>query len=153
MTALLQVLMAGLGSLGFALLYHVRGDKLILSALGGSLSWGLYLLLEAAIPSEFTRYFISAFFVAVYAEILARKLRTPTTTFLIVAIVPHIPGGSLYYTMRYALLKQWASCFQQAFYTIKLALALALGLAAVLSVLNAMQALRLRASTKKENIR
>lgn len=150
MNTALQIIMAGLGSLGFSLLYHVRGWKLFLSSLGGALSWALYLFLESVFPSEFLRYFISAFFVAIYAEVLARKLKTPTTTFLIAAIIPHIPGGALYHTMRFALLKQWSACFQQAFYTLKLALALALGLAAVLSVLNMLQILR-KKRTKKEN--
>ena len=155
MIDVLQILMAALGSLGFSLLYHVRGWKLALSSFGGGLSWALYLLLGDIIPSEFTRYFVCAVFVAAYAEVLARKLKTPTTTtttFLIAAIIPHIPGGALYYTMRYALLKEWSPCFQQAFYTIKLALGLALGLAAVLAVLNAAKAIGQRTITKKENI-
>ena len=98
--AMLQILMSFLGSLGFSVLFHVRGSKLFLAALGGALSWGRNLLLELWVPSEPLRYFFSSSFVAVYAEILARALKTPATTLLIPSIIPHIPGGALYHTMR-----------------------------------------------------
>ena len=103
MSDLLQILMGTLGSFGFSVLFNIRKWKLLLAALGGGLSWALYIILERIVPGEFTRYFICAFFVAVYAEFFARKLKTPATTFLIPSIIPHIPGGALYHTMRYAL--------------------------------------------------
>lgn len=150
MNDMLQVLMATLGALGFSILFHVRGWKLVLAALGGGLSWALYIALEHLIPGEFTRYFISAFFVAVYAELLARRFKTPATTFLIACIIPHIPGGALYHTMRYALLKDWDVCFQQAFHTVMLALGLALGIVAVLSILNVAEFVKRSVTKKKE---
>ena len=139
--ALIQILTSFIGSLGFSILYNLRGTKLFLSALGGMLSWCVFLLLEAAIPSEAVRYFFCSFFLAVYAEVLARILRTPATTFLIPPLIPLIPGGSLYHTMRYGLNKQWSLCLAQAFYTLKLALGLALGIIAVLSVLGVISVL------------
>ena len=146
----LQIAMGLLGSLGFSVLFNVRGKKLIFAALGGGLSWTLYLLLAPIIPGEFARYFLSSFFVAVYAEFFARRLRTPATTFLIPSIIPHVPGGALYHTMRYALQKQWPACFSQAFYTIKLALGLALGIVAVLSVLSVVEIMKKAMNHKKE---
>ena len=133
-TAILQVLMSTIGSFGFSILYHIRGRKLLLAALGGGLSWAIYLALAPVLPDEPIRYFICACFVAFYAEILARILKTPATTFLIPSMIPHIPGGSLYHTMRYALNREWGACLSQAVYTLSLALGLALGIIAVLSV-------------------
>lgn len=134
MTAeLIQLLTGTIGSLGFSMLYNVRGGKLVWATLGGMLSWGIYLLLAPWAPSEMLRYFLASSLVAVYAEILARAIKTPATTFLIPSIIPCIPGGSLYYTMRYALNRQWSACLSQAVYTLSLALALALGIIAVLS--------------------
>ena len=150
MNELLQILMATLGALGFSILFQLRGWKLILAAVGGGSSWALFLVLAPFILGEFTRYFISAFFVALYAEILARCIKTPATTFLIPCIIPHIPGGALYHTMRYALLKEWNTCFQQAFHTVMLALGLALGIVAVLSILNVADAIKRSIAKKKE---
>ena len=137
--ALLQILMSFAGSFGFSVLYNVRGKKLLWAAMGGVLAWGTNLLLMPVIAGEPLRYFFSAFFSAVYAEILARVLKTPATTFLIPSIIPNIPGGALYHTMRFALNREWGACFSQAFYTLKLALALALGIIAVLSLLGVLQ--------------
>ena len=136
MAKLLQILMATIGTLGFSVLFNLRGKKLLLATLGGTLSWTICLLLEGAFPPEPVRYFFSAMFVAAYAEILARIMKTPTTTFLIAGIIPHIPGGSLYYTMRFALNRQWSECLSRAFYTLKLAMSLALGMIVILSLLN-----------------
>jgi len=133
--ALLQILMGFLGALGFSVMFNVRGIKLFLAAFGGAMAWCFCLLLAPVCPDEPIRYFFSAFLVAIYAEILARVLKTPVTTFLIPGIIPHIPGGSLYHTMRYGLNRQWSACLSQAFYTLKLAMSLALGMIAVLSVM------------------
>ena len=130
----LQVLMGWAGSFGFSVLLNARGLKLFLASLGGALSWTLYLLVEPYFPNEMFRYFLSSAFVAMYAEIFARVLKTPATTFLIPSIIPHIPGGSLYYTMRYALNRDWGACLSQAVYTLSLALGLGLGIVAVMSV-------------------
>lgn len=135
----IQVLTGMLGSFGFSVLYNVRGARLIWATLGGGLSYSLYLLLAPVFPSEMLRYFLSAAFVAFYAEILARALRTPATTFLIPSIIPHIPGGALYRTMQLALNRQWSACLSQAVYTLSLALGLALGIIAVLSAFGVMQ--------------
>ena len=128
---LMQVLMGGLGSLGFGVLFHIRKRALIIATLGGLMSWAVFLLMEPVFPSEALRYFFAAAAVTVYAEVFARVLKTPTTTFLVPSLIPLIPGGSLYYTMNYALNEQWAAFAAKAFYTLELAVALALGMIAV----------------------
>ena len=139
--SIIQVIMGAIGSFGFSVLYNIRGKKLVLAGLGGLLSWSLCLILQIWFDSEVFRYFLSAAFVAVYAEILARILKTPTTTFLVPAIIPHVPGGSLYYTMKFALNQQWYEFFSKAFYTVELALALAMGIIAVSSIVKLIFAL------------
>lgn len=141
---LVQILMSAAGSLGFSVLYNVRGKKLLLEALGGGASWALFLLLGAVLPGVPIRYFICAAFAATYAEILARLLKTPATTFLIPVMIPHIPGGALYQTMRLAVEKDWMACLGEAFYTFNLALALAMGIIAVLSAFNVYGMIRSR---------
>lgn len=136
--AVVQLLMSLVGTFGFSLLFNVRGKKLLLASLGGLFCWGLFLLLEKPVPGEPLRYFFCASFVAVYAEILARILKTPATTFLIPCMLPLIPGSALYNTMRLALNKQWSKCLSQALYTLSLSLSLALGIIAVLSVFGVM---------------
>ena len=131
MNPFVQILMGGLGTLGFNLLFHIRGRKLLLATLGGVISWSVFLALEFILPGEPIRYLISAATITVYGEVLARIEKTPTTTFLVPSVVPLIPGSSLYYTMNYALNRQWEEFAQKGFYTLELALALAVGIIGV----------------------
>ncbi len=47
-------------------------------------------------------------FGALYAEVLARWLKAPSTLFFIVAMIPLIPGSTLYYSMSCAVYGQRA---------------------------------------------
>ena len=131
MNPYLQILMGTLGTLGFNISFNIRGKKLLFATLGGTVSWAVFLALAPLIPGEAMRYFLATAAITVYGEILARCMKTPTTTFLVPSIIPLIPGSALYYTMNYALNKQWAQFAQQAFYTLQLALSLAVGIIAV----------------------
>ena len=128
---LMQIFTGFLGSLGFSILFNIRGRKLLVASLGGLISWTIFLLLQPVFPGEAIRYFFASAAITVYSEVFARVLKTPTTTFLVSSIVPLIPGGSLYYTMNYALNEQWNLFVQKAFSTLELALALAVGIIAV----------------------
>ena len=57
---IIQVLTGFIGSIGFAVLFNIRGKRLIAAAIGGLLSWLLFVVLDAYITSEPVRYFIVA---------------------------------------------------------------------------------------------
>lgn len=141
MNALVQILTGCLGTLGFNILFNIRGKKLLYATLGGLVSWAVFLALESVFPSEALRYFLSSATITVYGEVLARLEKTPTTTFLVPSIIPLIPGSALYYTMNYALNKQWSQFAHQAFYTLQLALSLAVGIIAVTTAVRLLTAL------------
>ena len=141
MEALIQIVTGGLGSVGFGILFNLRGRKLLITTLGGVISWSVFLLLAHWIPSEAMRYFLSMVAISVYAEIFARVEKTPTTTFLVPSVIPLIPGSALYYTMNYALNEEWGLFAQKAFYTLELALSLALGILAVTTATRLLTAL------------
>lgn len=96
---ILQVICGGLGTLGFALFFHVRSRHLLLATLGGALSWVIYLAVRAVGGNVFLAALVSALAVCLWAETFARVRKAPATIFLIPGIVPLLPGGSLYYTM------------------------------------------------------
>ena len=47
MNGFIQVLTGALGSFGFSILFNLRGKKLLITTLGGVISWAVFLLLEA----------------------------------------------------------------------------------------------------------
>ena len=131
-----QIIAAFIGSFGFAILYNIRGKKLAFAALGGFLSWSLFLLLGLFIESETIGYLIVSAIVTFYSEIMARALKTPTTTFITTALIPLIPGGSLYYTIANAFAGNIESFLKNGVITLKLAIALALGVVVITALVN-----------------
>ncbi|MBQ9832656.1 MAG: threonine/serine exporter family protein, partial [Clostridia bacterium] len=92
---IIQIITATVGVMCFSLLGNTRGKKLLFTAIGGFLSWALFILLGRLIASETMRYFIVSILLSAYSEIMARVLKTPTTTFIIPSLIPLIPGSSL----------------------------------------------------------
>ena len=125
---IIQIIFGGIGACGFGILFHIRGRKLAVATVGGFLSWFFFVLLGFIITSEPIRYFIVASLVSVFAEIMARVLKTPTTTFHMTALSPLIPGGSLYYTMAAMFERDTDLFLAKGIYTIELSVALALGI-------------------------
>ena len=127
-TELLQILVGGVGSMGFACLFNIRGKRLLVATLGGLLSWFLFVIFSYLIPSDPINYFLVSLLMSFFAEIMARVMKTPTTTFITTSLVPLIPGGSLYYTMAYGFQGQATRFVTKGVATLALAAALALGI-------------------------
>ena len=125
---ILQLATAFVGSLGFAMLFHVKKERLLLASLGGLLAWGVYLLVGQVSDQEVVRYFVASVVLTVYAETLARLVKCPATLFIVTASIPLIPGGSLYRTMQYFMLNDLEAFSLQALTTVLLAVAIAAGM-------------------------
>ncbi len=126
--AYMAVLAAFFGSLGFALLYNMRGKRILVPAVGGAFFWGFYLVFVQVTGNPYLGFFISAVLLTAYAEVWAIVLKTPVTVPLIPTVIPFIPGGGLYYSVN-ALLRGDLHAFAgKAAQTIGLALALAVGI-------------------------
>ena len=93
---LLQIVMAMIGALGFGLLFHIYGSRLITIMLGAAVNWGVYLLAMQWYDNRVTAFFVSTLATATLAEVLARLLKAPVITLLVPMLVPLIPGGDLY---------------------------------------------------------
>lgn len=100
MSDLLQILMAAAGSLGFGMLFRMKARRLGWAALGGGITWLIYLLCSKAGWSTFPAHLTATIFAAAWASALSHICKAPTTIFTITAIVPLIPGGMLYRTMQ-----------------------------------------------------
>ncbi len=131
--SLIQIVTAFLGSLGFALLFGLRRRYVLPASVGGMLSWGIYLLLSRFLPSGFLSCLIASACAVLYAELLARLLRTPATVFVIPAVIPLVPGSSLYYAMSCVVQKDFAAAREFGMTTLEFSLAIAAGMSFVLA--------------------
>ena len=86
------------GCAAFCFIFEMRRWKYILCAAAiGMVAQVVYLLL--ADFSTVSRLLMATVVTAALAEVFARIMKTPATVFLIIGIIPLVPGGGLYYTM------------------------------------------------------
>ena len=100
MEGILQVLCAGLGTWGFALLFHVQRKHILTASLGGALSWLCYLISEGLGADVFLSTLLASLVICLWSEGMARIKKAPANVFLIPGIIPLLPGGHLYYAMQ-----------------------------------------------------
>ena len=116
------------GCIGFSILFNLHGHGVFLCALGGALSWIVYLTVIRLGYHDILGYFWSALFASVYSEILARIRRFPAISYLVIAIFPLIPGAGAYYTMHYAVQGEMDLFATQGMHTAAIAGILAVGI-------------------------
>jgi uncharacterized membrane protein YjjB (DUF3815 family) len=89
-----------IATLGFGILFNIKGKNLVFASIGGGVSWFFYLLTYSNLHfANLIAFFIASVIGSVYSEVMARILKTPVTTFIICTIIPLVPGGGMYYTM------------------------------------------------------
>lgn len=123
-----QIFSAVTTTFGFGLMFNIKNKNLIHTSIAGGLSWAIYLLGQKLEFPEGLSYFIATFTMAIYSEIVARKISTPVTTILIAALIPLAPGGGIYYTMYNLLDKNYPIAVQKGIQTFIIAGAMAVGI-------------------------
>lgn len=125
---LVQFVTAVPASVAFAVIFNVRGKKLVAIALGSALGWIAYILLGLAGVSENLSYFLVATLISLFAETMARLLKAPATIFIAPSLIPLIPGAALYYTMAHAIGGAPDKFAEDAAHTLSLGASLAIGI-------------------------
>lgn len=92
-----------IASLGFGVLFNIKGKKLILAGIGGSIGGMTYMLVLTHAHSEMMAMFFASILFSLYSEVCARLCKSPVTTFIICALIPLVPGGTMYRMMLQAI--------------------------------------------------
>ena len=109
--------------IGFTFIFNIHGIGKVICGTGGALGWLVYLLLE----KELLGAFLAAAAIAVFAEMMARLVRCPATGYLLVSLLPLVPGGGIYYAMRYCVMGERELFIQTLLSTFGMAATLAVG--------------------------
>ena len=133
MSIVLQAFWAFGACLANGIVFQLRRGKLVYAALGGALGWTVFACSAFFLESEIIRYFVATLVLALYSEMMARWKHTPATVFLIVALLPLVPGGGLYQTMELFIQGETAQGVTQGLHTLAIAGALAIGIVLVSS--------------------
>lgn len=103
-----KLIMAGLGAVGFSILFYIKPRRLPLAALGGLITCGVYLVVQYFLGGEFIPNLAGAFLGAVFSEIMARKNKAPVPVYLVPCIITLVPGSLLYRTMNHFIQGNYA---------------------------------------------
>lgn len=98
-----MLISGGLATIGFGIVFNNKYKHLPIVAIGGVLATLVYLIANESSNNTFVGVMCGTVFATLLAELLARILKSPTTVFLIPAIIPFVPGARLFFMM-YSLL-------------------------------------------------
>ena len=122
-----EFLTAFVGTIAFALLFQVPKEYYVNCGLAGGCGWICYKLLLAGCG-----LFGSTFFATVLVVFLSRlsavRRHCPVTIFLVAGIFPLVPGAGIYWTAYYVVTDQLAKASDRGFQTLKIAVAIVLGI-------------------------
>lgn len=120
---LLPCVCAFLACVGFTLVFNIHGVGKLICGVGGALGWLVYLLAGKSIFAAF----LASMAIGLYSEVMARLRRCPVTGYLLVALLPLVPGGGIYYAMSYCVAGDIQQFLNTMLYTFGMAAALAVG--------------------------
>jgi uncharacterized membrane protein YjjB (DUF3815 family) len=112
-----------LACFGFTFILNIHGIGRLICTGGGSLVWFIYLLFDKSLMGAFC----AAAAIGVYSEMMARLVRCPATGYLLVSLLPLVPGGGIYYTMSYCVQGERELFIQTLLTTFGMAATLAVG--------------------------
>lgn len=133
------------GAISFTIVFNLKGRLILLCALGGLVALSVFRLCEV-FGNDILQYFLATIAISIYAEVMSRLCKTPVTVFLVVALLPLVPGGGLYYTMEYCINGNIEMFTQEGLHTFFIAGALAVGIILVSSIVRLFY--RMKASLK-----
>ena len=129
-----QFVLAGLGTLSFAVLFACPRRTLPFCALVGAAGWLIYEIAVLGGMEPFAACLLAVIPLTLLARICAIFLKSPVTIFLLSGIFPLVPGAGIYYTAYYFIQGENALALSNGISTFKIAVALAIGIAFVLGL-------------------
>ncbi|MBI4855998.1 MAG: threonine/serine exporter family protein [Acetobacterium woodii] len=144
MNYILPCLYAFGASFAFAIVFNIQRNKLLLSALGGMLGQLAFVIFLNVLSNQAASYMLATIAIALYAEVMARLTKSPTTIYLAVALIPLVPGGGIYYTMLYFINGDIELGASTGIETLLISGALAVGIIMVSSTVNLVRKVMLK---------
>lgn len=136
----IQMLAALVGTSFFAVLFGVPRKFYFPAGVVGMLGWTVFIIMSRFTPmGDFGSTFLAATVVAFLSRYAAVRLKCPSTVFLICGIFPLIPGAGVFWSAYYIASNQIDSAFMTGLMSVKLTLAIVLGIIVAASVFHPMK--------------
>lgn len=135
--------------LGFAHMYGVSKSSRLAAIGCALLSWFSYTFLQNIGVGLVPAAFIATILLTLYAEIMARVLKRPVPSFLLLGLLPLVPGGSIYHAMLHLVNNRQAEAMESGLEAFGMAAAMAAGVVFVTAFFKVKPAPRMRTLWKK----
>lgn len=121
--------------IGFLVVFNIHGPGGFLCAFGGIVCWlGYYITMQLG-GDEITASLVGSAVSAIYAEIMARIRKYPAISYLVISILPLIPGAGIYYATNFLLQGDTANFLSTGIQTVGISGAMAIGILLVSSTM------------------
>lgn len=131
---LLQTGVAFLATITFAIIFHTPRREWLCCGFTGAVGWLVYLVCVHFAMGVAAASFFATLALAWFSRIFSFWRRAPVTVFLIAGIFPLVPGAGIYYTGYHFFMSDNSLALDKGLETIKIAVAIALGIGIVLSL-------------------
>ena len=133
-TPVIQCISGTIACLGFVMIFNIHGYGNLLCVLGGCLTWAVFCIVQAQGGGELLCYFVSTVAAAVFAEVMARIRKYPAISYLIISLLPLIPGAGVYYAAQQAVRGNTADFVSYSTNTLAIAGCMAVGILLVVTL-------------------
>ena len=125
---MVQVLVAIVSTLAFAVLFHVPRQEYFYCAVNGGLGWVVYKLCLYYGFSVSISSLWATLTLTLVARILSALRKMPSTVFLLAGIFTLVPGSGDYYTAYYLIMNELSRSSAKGIETFKIAGAIVFGI-------------------------
>ncbi len=123
-----------LSSFAFGVQFNIRSYHIFLAAIGGIISQLVYSAMSTAGVSDMVCYFTAACAITFYSECLAKLMKTPINMYLVISLIPLVPGGAIYNAMITLVNGNFDAFLHDVVFTLGIAGSIAMGVFAISTV-------------------
>jgi len=120
--------------LGFGILFNVQKRTLLLAAVNGAIGWTILLVLDIPQISYIFANLFSAIIVGLLAELFAIIQKTPATSFIVIGVIPLVPGFRVYRSMLFFVRGELDKGIAEGVHACFMAVAIAVGIILATSI-------------------
>ena len=140
-----QCLFGMVACMGFVVVFNIHGPGSLLCALGGGLTLAACCAVEALGGSELLACFLATVTATAFSEVMARIRKYPAISYLVISLLPLLPGAGIYYAAQCAVANDMSRAAAFGTHTLAIDGSMAVGILIVVTgvrVLNRHMTLR-----------
>lgn len=130
----LHTILSFFSCVGFGFLFNVEKRTLLLAAVNGSIGWTIVTAFDNTQVSYIFANLLAALIVGILAEIFAIVKKTPATGFIVIGVIPLVPGFRVYRSMLYFVRGELEKGVTEGVRACFMAIAIAVGIILATSV-------------------